>query len=207
MSCRGSRNALFLVVVAVGCVAPARNAAAQNLPQAIDLDTAATLDSVVPKLAAKRVVFIGETHSRYDHHLNQLELIRRLSEVDPRLSIGVEYFPQLFQPQLDDYLAGRITENQFLRGVNYFQTWGYDYRLYDAIFRFAREHRIPVRALNVPASLTSAVAKVGVAGLSERQRAELPREIGPADPGYKSRLRAAFEEHRAAKADAFDHFV
>ena len=184
-----------------------RYAAAQNLPLAIDLDTPATLDSLVTKLAAKRVVFIGETHNRYDHHLNQLELIRRLYQVDPDLAIGIEYFPQRFQPQVDDYVAGRTSEDQFLRDVNYFQTWGYDYRLYDPIFRFAREHRIPVRALNVPARLTSAVAKVGIAGLSEQQRAELPREIEPADEAYKTRLRAAFEEHRAAKPDEFDHFV
>ena len=207
MRCRGSCNALFLVIATLASVSPARYAAAQNVPQAIDLDTPATLDSVVTKLAAKRVVFIGENHTRYDNHLDQLELIRRLYQVDPSLAIGVEYFPQRLQPQVDDYIAGRTTEDQFLRDVNYFQTWGYDYRLYDPIFRFAREHRIPVRALNVPASLTAAVAKVGIAGLSEQQRAELPREIEPADEAYKTRLRAAFEEHRAAKPGEFDHFV
>lgn len=207
MPCPSFRNGLLVVVLMVGPAPPGRYASAQNLPQAIDLDTPATLDSVVTKLAAKRVVFLGETHDRYDHHLNQLELIRRLLEADSNLAIGVEYFPQQFQPQVDDYIAGRTNEGQFLRAVNYYRTWGYDYRLYEPIFRFAREHRIPVRALNAPASLTSAVAKVGIAGLSEEQRGELPREIGPADEGYKARLRAAFEEHRAAKPDEFDHFV
>jgi len=64
-----------------------------------------------------------------------------------------------------------------------------------------------VQALNVPSDLASAVAKVGIAGLSAQQRAYLPREIGPADEAYRSRLRKAFEAHKASKPDAFDHFV
>ncbi len=84
---------------------------------------------------------------------------------------------------MDDYIAGRTTEQDFLRATGYFQNWGYDYRLYAPIFRFAREQRIPVRALNVPSALPSEVAKVGVAGLSEQQRAYLPKEIRPAGPG------------------------
>jgi uncharacterized iron-regulated protein len=175
--------------------------------QALDLEKPLPIDSVVAQLAAKRVVFVGETHDRYDHHLNQLEIIRRLHQLDPNLVIGVEYFPQQFQPQVDDYIAARTTEDQFLRAVDYYRTWGYDYRLYAPIFRFAREQRIPVRALNVASSLVSAVAKVGIKGLSEQQRASLPREIQPADEAYKTRLRSAFAEHQNTKPDAFDRFV
>jgi uncharacterized iron-regulated protein len=165
------------------------------------------MDAVIAQLTDKRVVFIGETHDRYDHHLNQLEIIRELHKFHPDLAIGVEYFPQEFQPQVDDYIAGRITEDQFLRAVDYYRTWGFDYRLYAPIFRFAREERITVRALNVPGSVVSAVSKVGIQGLSEQQRASLPREIEPADESYKERLRSAFEEHPSAKRDAFDHFI
>jgi len=174
--------------------------------QAIDLDKPLAMDSMIPQLAGKRVVFVGETHDRYDHHLNQLEVIRRLHQIDPNLVIGVEYFPREFQPQVDDYIAGRATEDQFLKAVDYYRTWGYDYRLYTPIFQFARDQRIPVRALNVPATLPSEVAKVGVKGLSEQQRASLP-EMQPADEAYKARLRAAFQEHQSKKPDAFDHFV
>lgn len=174
---------------------------------ALDLDTPLAMDNLISQLAAKRVVFVGEIHTRYDHHLNQLEIIRRLHQADKNLVIGVEYFPQSFQPQIDDYILGRSTEDQFLRAVDYYQTWGYDYRLYAPIFRFARDQRIPVRALNVPESLPAAVAQVGLAGLSKEQRAALPADIQPADKGYRSRLREAFEQHGSAKPGAFDHFV
>ncbi len=200
----------FLLLLTLGCAPWAPRAIAQDRASfdAIDLDAPLPLDKLVAQLATKRVVFVGEIHDRYDHHLNQLEIIRRLHELDPSLAIGVEYFQQPFQAQVDDYIAGRISENEFLRATEYFQRWGYDYRLYAPIFRYAREQRIPVRALNVPTALVSAVDKVGIAGLSKEQRAYLPREIEPADQAYKSRLREVFEEHPGSKsADAFNHFV
>jgi uncharacterized iron-regulated protein len=155
----------------------------------------------------KRVVFVGETHDRYDHHLNQLEIIRQLHQLDSGLVVGVEYFQQPFQAQVDSYIAGRTDEKEFLRSSEYYRGWGYDYRLYAPIFRFLREQGIPVRALNVPRDLPSQIAKVGIKGLSAQQRASLPKEIGPASEAYKDRLREVFQQHGAAKPDAFDHFV
>ena len=199
----------YLVVLTVGFLPWAKGAIAQDQASfdAIGFDAALPLDKFAAQLATKQVVFFGEEHTRYDHHLNQLEIIRRLHDLDPNMAIGVEYFQQPFQQQVDDYIAGRIPENEFLRATEYYQRWGYDYRLYAAIFRYAREQRIPVRALNVPTALVSTVAKVGIAGLSEKQRAYLPQDIEPADEAYKNRLRNAFEAHLGLKPDAFDHFV
>jgi uncharacterized iron-regulated protein len=181
--------------------------AATAFSQVIDLNATLSLDKLAAQLAGKRVVFVGETHDRYDHHLNQLEIIRQLHQSDPNVVIGVEYFQQPFQTQVDDYIAGRTTETEFLRSTEYFQRWGYDYRLYAPIFRFAREQHIPVRALNVPSDVVSTVAKVGIVGLSTQQRAYLPKEIPPADEEYRSRLRRAFAGHKDTKPAAFDHFV
>jgi uncharacterized iron-regulated protein len=174
---------------------------------AVDLDGALPLDTLAAQLSAKRVVFIGEMHDRYDHHVNQLAIIRRLYAGNPDLAIGVEYFQQPFQSQVDDYIAGRTTENEFLRATEYYKRWGYDYRFYAPIFRYARQQHIPVRALNVPGALPSAVSKLGIAGLSKEQRASLPTDIEPADAAYRARLRAAFEEHTTSKPGGFDHFV
>src|SRR5690348_18010418 len=52
---------------------------------AIDLDATLPLDKLAAQLVSKRVVFVAEIHSRYDHHLNQLEIIRRLFQLYPEL--------------------------------------------------------------------------------------------------------------------------
>ena len=198
-----------MLVVTLGYVPWVAQANAQDRASfnAVDLDAGLQMDKLAAQLATNRVVFVGEIHDRYDHHLNQFEIIRRLHELDRNMAIGVEYFQQPFQPQVDDYIAGRTSESEFLRNTEYYQRWGYDYRLYAPIFRYAREQHIPVRALNVPTALASAVAKGGIAGLAEKDRSSLPREIEPADEAYKGRLRKAFEEHPGLKPDAFNHFV
>jgi len=172
--------------------------------QAVDLDAGLTLDQLASRLATRRVVFIGEIHNRYGQHLNQLAIIRRLHQLDPHMAIGVEYFQQHFQPYVDDYIAGQIPVDEFLRKTEYYKRWGYDYRLYAPIFRYARAEHIPVRALNVPTELVSAVARVGISGLSKTQRAGLPRTMEPAGKAYRKLLYEAFEEHQGM---TFNHFV
>jgi uncharacterized iron-regulated protein len=173
----------------------------------LDLRSELPIEQLVRQLATNRVIFVGEEHERYDHHLNQLEIIRRLHDSDPNLAIGVEYFQQPFQSQVDDYITGKISEQEFLRSTEYYSRWRFDYRLYAPIFRYAREHKIPVRALNVPGSLVSAVSKVGIAGVSETDRMYLPHSIQPADAAYKARLMEAFRQHPGFSPDAFNRFV
>lgn len=202
-------RARHLIVITLALFPWVARVSAQDKVSLEAIDWGATLpqDRLVAQLATKRVIFVGETHDRYDHHLNQFEIIRQLYQLDPNLAIGVEYFQQPFQAQMDDYIAGRTSEKEFLRSTEYYQGWGYDYRLYAPIFRFAREHQIPVRALNVPRDLASQVAKVGVQGLSAQQHASVPKEIVPANQAYRARLRAVFQGHSQEKPNDFDHFV
>jgi uncharacterized iron-regulated protein len=165
------------------------------------------IESLVAKLVDKRVVFVGETHDRYDQHLSQLEIIRQLHAQAPeRWVIGVEYFQRPFQQYLDAYISGAISEREFLSKTEYFDRWSFDYRLYRPIFTYAREQRIPVIALNAERELTDRVGKVGLAGLSPAERARLPQEIDKSDAAYRERLHAVFEEHQSSSPDAFERF-
>lgn len=165
------------------------------------------LDDIVAKLAAKRVVFIGETHDRYDQHLSQLEIVRRLQADAPqRWTLGVEYFQRPFQSHIDAYAAGAISEREFLAKTEYFERWGYDYRLYRPIFQYAKEHGMPMLALNTERELTEKVSRAGLAGLSSSERASLPPEIDKSDGAYRERLHSIFKEHPEVSADGFDRF-
>ncbi len=66
------------------------------------------IDSLIADVSTARVVFIGESHDRYDEHLSELEIIRHLYERDPqRWAIGVEFIQRPFQTYLDDYISRR----------------------------------------------------------------------------------------------------
>jgi uncharacterized iron-regulated protein len=168
-----------------------------------DLD----FEGLVAKLAEKRVVTIGEVHDRYDHHLNQLELVCRLHRRHADLAIGLEFFQQPFQGPLDAYLDLRIDTSEMLAQTEYYDRWHFDYRLYAPILEFARGRGIPVVALNAPKEISSKVAQEGISSLSDTERAQFPAELDHDVPGYRERLQAVFDEHPEIQHMNFENFV
>lgn len=161
----------------------------------LDLANLTNLEALLPRLAERRVVFVGEAHDRYEDHLNQLAIIRGLHQRGADLAIGMEMFQQPFQPALDAYVAGEIDEGELLRRTDYFERWRFDYRLYRPILRFAREQGIPVIALNLEREITAKVGQGGLEALSPAERARIPTEIDGSDPAYRQRVKAVFDLH------------
>ncbi|MCB1876633.1 MAG: ChaN family lipoprotein [Chromatiales bacterium] len=173
----------------------------------LPLNSLRGLDAFTADLAAKRVVFVGETHDRLEHHLNQLEVLQKLHTIHPRIAIGVEWFQQPFQNVLDDYIAGRIDEAELIRRSEYYDRWRFDYRLYRPILDYARKHAIPVIALNLEAEITRTVGREGFDALDADQRARIPpeSEIDRNDDAYRERLRQVFDQH-PMKGRSFENF-
>jgi uncharacterized iron-regulated protein len=161
----------------------------------VDQSDATTLQDLVASLAAERVVYVGETHTAYQDHLVQLELLRGLAAQPGELAVGVEWIQARFQPIVDRYLAGEIDESAFLKGVEYFERWRFDYRLYRPIVEFAREAGIPIVALNASRELTREIGRVGIDGLPDDLRAELPDGYDFSDEAYAAALRTMFSMH------------
>lgn len=161
----------------------------------VDLANLTNLETLIPRLADRRVVFVGEAHDRYEDHLNQLAIIRGMHQRGADLAIGMEMFQQPFQAALDAYIAGEIDEDEMLRRTDYFERWRFDYRLYRPILRFAREQGIPVIALNLEREITTKVGDGGLEALSAEERARIPAVIDHDDPAYRARVKAVFDLH------------
>ena len=173
----------------------------------LDLTKKQGLSSIMPLLARDRVVFVGETHDNFGHHLNQLEVIRQLHRRNPDIAIGMEFFQQLFQPALYDYIGGRSSEREMLLRTEWYQRWRYDYRLYRPIMEYARRHGIPVVALNVARELTDRVSEVGFDGLNDEERARIPQQIDTSDTGYRERIRSVYQSHPHSPGSSFERFL
>jgi uncharacterized iron-regulated protein len=173
----------------------------------LDVAALGDMDSLVQSLLDARVIFVGESHDRYEDYLNQLAIIRGLHERDKDLAIGMEFFQQPFQPVLDAYIAGELSEAELLRRTEYFHRWRFDYRLYRPILRYAREHGIPLIALNIPAEITDKVGDGGLASLSAEEAAMIPADIDRSDAAYRAHIETVFSMHpKAADAD-FERFL
>ena len=158
------------------------------------------------ELDQNRVIFVGEIHDRYDHHLTQLAILQALHHKNPRLAIGVEWFQQSFQPVINEFLAGKIDEKELLRRTEYFDRWRYDYRMLRPILEYAKANHLPVMALNAPSELTRKISKGGLQALTPQERAQLPTTINPPDEAYRSRLEKVFAQHANGQSQ-FDNFM
>lgn len=218
------RGVLLAIALAVpACTTAPAELAAENsqpplaqaavAPSAADLNPPVVTPARLPRLQETlsqllphRVIFVGETHTRYDHHLMQLEVLKYLHQQHGDVAIGVEWFQFPFQQVLDDYLAGRIGEAEMLDRTGYFDRWQFDWRLYRPVIQYAREHGIPVIALNAPAELTRKIGDVGLEGLSPEERAQLPAEYDRSDQQYAERIRRAYDQHPGGDS-SFDRFL
>ena len=178
-----------------------------NQMEVIDMNHLVTLDKITVPLLEKRVIYVGETHDNYAHHLNQLEVIKRLHHAHPDIAIGMEMFQKPFQQTLDAYIAGKIEEQELLKYSEWFERWRYDYRLYRPILDYARTHSIPLVALNVSTELKQRVLEVGFEGLSPQEQTEVSAEIDRSDLAYIERLREVFHQHPGSEKRNFDRFV
>jgi len=163
------------------------------------------------RIEQSRIVYIGESHNQYGHHLNQLDIIQVMHKKwGGGLSIGLEMIQQPFQSYLDEYIDGTINEREMLHGTQWYSRWRFDFRLYRPIFDYARQHRIPLIALNIPQEVTKQIAKNGIASLSKEHRKFLPTLIDKSDDEYTNRLKEIFGKHAHGKTfneKGFQKFV
>jgi len=137
----------------------------------------------VKDLAAKRkrAIFLGEHHDSGPDHLLQAGVIRQAHALrghEP-MAVGLEAVQQRFQPALDAYVAGRITEAELEEAVEWKKRWFWPFDRYLPVFQACRELGIPLLALNVDSEDLSKVEIRGFPALpKETLRGYVPDANG-----------------------------
>jgi aminopeptidase N len=177
-------------------------------PRVLKPDMLTTIDSIIPYLTASRIIYIGERHDRFAHHINQLQIIKKIHNAGYRLAVGMEMFQKPFQQIVNDYLAGRIDEHEFLQKTEYFSRWRYDYNLYKPIIDYIKRQNLPLVALNIQGDISRKVAHEGIYNLSDKERKQLPRSIDFSNERYRKNLSKVFPLHKGqAELKDFSFFL
>lgn len=121
-------------------------------------------ETLAAAAAAADVVFLGEHHDDRATHQMELALLQAVARRRSNVVLALEMFERDVQPILDQYLAGAIPEQAFLKAARPWPNYVADYR---PLVEFARAHHWPVIAGNVPRKLASAVATNGLDGVSQ----------------------------------------
>lgn len=150
--------------------------------------------ALVERLAGVRLLLIGETHTSQEGHRVQLHIIETLHRAGRRVRIGLEMFPYTEQAVLDQWRDGLLTEDGFLRLSRWYEHWGYHWGYYRDIFLFARDHRLPLHALNAPRDIVAAVRKKGLANLTPEEAEHIPTSVDVESADHLTFFKASFGE-------------
>src|SRR5436305_14286603 len=98
--------------------------------RAQDLATgrAVAFADVIAAAARADLVFFGEQHDDPETHFAELALLEGIGRLRPNVILSLEMFERDVQPLVDDYLAGRLPEAEFLAKSRPWERYATDYR-------------------------------------------------------------------------------
>ena len=159
---------------------------------------------VLQDLAKAEVVYLAETHDRPEDHQAQLYILQELHRLRPNLAIALEMFQRPYQPAIDRYLAGDLSEMELQSETQYQKRWGYPWEFYIPILRFAKQKKLPVVALNTPTEITRKVSRTGLDSLTLAEQQWIPPKsairLEPA--AYRDRIRQIYDEIHAGSGNS-----
>lgn len=106
------------------------------------------------KIESSDLVFWSDFHGVRQFQKNLLRWVRiltdSLSEAESNrpLALALECLPQGSQKWIDAYLAGNLTEDDFLKKTRWEKIWGFPWGHYKPLFDWARETKSPIVAVN-----------------------------------------------------------
>jgi len=156
-------------------------------------------------ISMTRVIFVGESHDQIEHHQIQLKIIQGLLERGKNVVVAMEMFERSQQPLLDHWSQGLLTEDKFLKEVNWESIWGMDYNLYKGILDSIKNHRLKLIGLNVQRDLVRKVAQNGIEGLSPEYKEKLPK-MDLTDQEHRAYIESIYKRHEGGSAKDFEHF-
>ena len=156
-----------------------------------------TAAQLAQKLAKYDVVFFGEYHDQGEIHKSEAELLEALHKIKgDKLALSMEMFEADNQEKLDGFLAGSLSEADFLATSRPWPNYKTDYA---PLVNFAKEHNMPVVAANVPRFLAAHVAKnnASTAGIDAQYQKWLPKHTYAPEGAYKDKFYAQMHSPEA----------
>ena len=163
--------------------------------------TFSDFEVMLADLAQADVILVGEQHDDPNTHRLEAAMLQGLQRRRAGVTVSLEMFERDVQGTLDAYLAGRVTEEEFLKLSRPWPRYATDYR---DLVEFARSQQWPVIASNVPRRLASEVSKGGESALASVKSSEptfTAREMQCPRDAYFDRFSAEMSKHPAPGAE------
>jgi uncharacterized iron-regulated protein len=159
------------------------------------------LESMLADLAKADIIFVGEQHDDPNTHRLEAAILDGLRRRGVAVTLSLEMFERDTQSHVDSYLAGTISEEEFLKSSRPWPRYATDYR---GLVELAKAQGWPVVAANVPRRIASSVAKTGLAALdtlTPADRAWAAADIQCPRGAYYDRFAEQMNGHQSTPAD------
>jgi len=147
---------------------------------------------MIKEMRDTHFVYVGETHNSLPMHEIQSKIIQTLYEQDRELSVGLEMYPVSSQEVLNKWSMGILLRDEFIRESQWYVNWNYNFGFYENIFRFTKENKIPLYALNVPRTIIREIRFKGWDSISEEEKKMVPQP-NLSHKEHRSLIRTIFE--------------
>jgi len=190
----------MIVAVLVALLVPAMQGSSYVPQRVYDMrqKNFSDFETMLADLARADAIFVGEQHDDPNTHRLELAIVEGLTRRGVPVVVAMEMFERDVQGVLDQYVAGTITEEQFLKASRPWPRYATDYR---PLVEFARAHKLPIVASNVPRRVASEVGKTGmsvVEGLGPDRHLAARELQCPPSGSYYDRFVAAMGGHAGA---------
>lgn len=152
-------------------------------------------EAMLFELSRANVVLIGEQHDDPNTHKLELAILEGLVQRRNDIAVSFEMFERDTQAMINDYAAGRINEQEFLKSSRPWPNYSSDYR---PLIEFARIQKWPIIAANAPRRYSIQVSKSGLTALDSlpsTERAFIAKAIACPKDDYFKRFASIMSEH------------
>ena len=111
-------------------------------------EAVSTPEAILQDARNANLIWIGDYHALTKSQIYAAEFVRKLSADNRSIVLAVEPIFSRSQKILDRWLAGKISEHEFLDRIHYKEEWGCDWDGYKTIFETARDMHIPVYGID-----------------------------------------------------------
>lgn len=155
------------------------------------------------KLKTKRIIMVGESHTNNEHHQVEFQVIKGLIDAGQNVCLALEMFMPQQNAALHAFIEGKYPASDFIDSTAWYDSWGYNYRMYQPIFEYAREKKIKLYGVNIKRDYVSKVGRMGLKGLSADELKSIP-EIDTTDIEHRFLVKVYFTGSDALSPDLFD---
>lgn len=149
-----------------------------------------SLEVMVESIPNGAVLVIGEVHGQAPVQDQQMQILQALRDRGLKVHVAMEFFNWPFQELVNQYRLGNLSEPDFLQQIGWGKGFSFDYYRSQALWPRSSQGE-QCLAINAPSSLTRKVSRMGLASLTDEDKALLPPQFQLGNQSYFERFKLA----------------